>query len=102
MSTVTPPRSPQEPQSPDSGDNPDPENWVDLVKWCLAKHSRAGWVLAFLLVILVAFVAVTWLLAPHVGALVGVLSGLGASTVGGVVVEVVRRRSDDGTARPRR
>lgn len=100
MSTVTPPRSPQEPQSPRSGDNPDSGNWIDLVKWCLAAHSRAAWALAFVVVILGAFVAVTWLVAPHLGGLVGVLSGLGASTVGGVVVEVARRHRDNGNSPP--
>ena len=68
----------------------------DAAKWILLDHGRAAWALAFVVVILAGFVLSVWLVAPHLGSIAGVLSGLGAGAGGGYAVDRVRRSRQQG------
>ena len=98
MTTVTPPPWPPVDPPPASGGDLGPTSLIDLVWRLLGDPRRCIWVFAFAVVVLGTFVVVTALLAPHLGALGGVVGGLGAGAAGGTAVKAVhthqRNRND--------
>lgn len=88
MSTVTPPPA----QSPDPG----PTDAYDLAKWLFSEPIRALWGLVYLVACLAAIVLIVWLVAPHIGPILGTLVGVGAGAWGGGLgIGAARRRWGD-------
>jgi len=75
VTTLTP-KPPAQPPNPGSGgDTPDPNGWIEFVKWLLSDHRRAAWAFATVIAVLLAAVTVAGLLAPYVGDLGGLVGG---------------------------
>jgi len=83
-----------------------PDGWIELVKWLLSDHRRAGWAFSTLVVVLAATVVTAGIVAPHVGDLGGLLSGgvvgggLGLGS-GALAERHRRRRRDRASSGPR-
>jgi hypothetical protein len=83
------------PEADHDGREAVPSRTIELVKWFLSDHRRAGWAFCYLLLAFTAVVVTVVFLAPYVGVLGGLVGG-GITIGAGALAERCRRRQSPG------